>query len=416
MHERVSRRDALAAAGAATSAALGATAGCLSSFPRVVPDPPTSTTATAEFRADMTRHGVYPDASVPADGEIEWTMRDVNTADHTAAKASALPVGNGDVVVPGDTGRLWRVTPTGEVVWETNVTDAQRGFHGTPVLVDGTIYIGAYDGVLYALSAATGEVWWGADLGDAIGSSPTYHDGVVYVAVEFYDPSGAMFGVDAETGDVVWVDHRPTSHPHSTCAIDRDAGRLVVGSNDHNLYCWTYPDLEHAWTFPTDGDIKGPIAVADGSAFFGSWDRTVYRVDLETGEQEWATQLQHLVMSGPSVELETDTVYVGSHDRNLYAFDATTGDERWSHYVAGSAIGCPTVTSDHVLVGSYDGSLHCVRKSDGVGEWLIEATGRLTSTPRVVDGAVYVADRATDAYLEDGSGPSGGLYKISDAT
>ncbi len=374
----------------------------------------TSTTAFAQFRGGLRRQGVYPDATVPQDPGREWALRDVNTAEHTAAKASAVPLPGGDLLCPGDSGFLWRVTPGGDVVWRTEVTDASRGMHGTPAVVDGYAFVGAYDGILSALDVETGDLAWRADLGDAIGSSPAYHDGTVFIAVEYAEPSGAMFGIDAESGDVVWEDQRITDHPHSTCAIDRDAGRLVVGSNDGFLYAWSYPDLAFQWRFETDRPIKGPVATHDGGAFFGSWDRDVYRVALADGTETWSERTSAIVMSGPAVAPERGVAYVGSKDGRLYALEAASGKERWSYDAGDAIIGCPTVAGDRVLVGSYGARLHAVDAASGDAVWHAEGVGRVTSTPRVVDGAVYFTDRASDTYLDDESGKTGGLYKLAD--
>jgi len=407
-----SRREVLAAAGAVGASA---TAGCLGSLGGVLTSDidVSAATAFAQFRGGLERRGVYPDAVVPQDPTREWAVRGVNTGDHTAAKASAVPTSDGDVLCPGDSGFLWRVTPNGDVVWRTEVTGASRGMHGTPAVVDGYAFVGAYDGVLAAVDVDSGELAWRADLGDAIGSSPAYHDGVVYIAVEYAEPSGAMFGVDAESGDVVWEDQRITDHPHSTCAIDRDAGRLVVGSNDGFLYAWSYPDLAFEWRFDTGRAIKGPIATAEGGAFFGSWDHRVYRVALADGTETWSTRTGDLVMSGPAVEPSTDSVYAGSKDDRLYALDADSGEPRWTYDAGGAIIGCPTVANEHVLVGSYDQTLHAVEKTTGDDAWQAAGVGRVTSTPRVHDGAVYFTDRASTAALEDGNGKTGALYKLA---
>ena len=434
MDDGCSRRAFLATVGVA---ATGATAGCSAGLPGFgapgsIDDDglPPAEFADTEFRGGLARRGVYPEATVPTDPGVEWTIRGVNTGDHTAAKASPIETPDGDIIIPGDNGDIRRVTPAGEEVWRSSVEETSRGVHGTPAIANGAVYVGAYDGALYAFDIESGERFWRSKLGDAIGSSPGYHDGTVYIAVEYYDPSGAMFGVDAVTGQTQWEDHRPTNHPHSTAAIDREADRLVVGSNDGNLYAWSYPGLEFQWAFPTGEEIKGPIATYDGGAFFGSWDRTVYRVGLEDGREEWSFRTGDLVMSGPSIEPATDTVYVGSHDSTLYALDADSGEEAWAYDTGGSLIGCPTVTSEHVLVGSYDHRLHAVEKGSGDGVWAVDGVGVVTSTPLVTDDAVYFTDRASDGYLDaqgtDGDGgsdgesgdpdaPSGGLYKVVSA-
>jgi outer membrane protein assembly factor BamB len=119
-------------------------------------------------------------------------------------------------------------------------------------------------------------------------------------------------------------------------------------------------------------------------------------------------------MSGPAVDPSAGVVYVGSKDDRLYALEASSGKERWAYDAGDAIIGCPTVAGDHVLVGSYDATLHAVDRDVGEAAWTADGVGRVTSTPRVVDGAVYFADRASDAYLDDGSGESGALYRLAD--
>jgi outer membrane protein assembly factor BamB len=407
----VSRRRFLRTASVAATAGV---AGCTGQLRTVTggPSAPAAATADAQFRGEPTRRGVYPDAQIPTSATVDWQVADVNTGDHTAAKASPVLAPNGDVVVPGDSGDVLAVRPDGEVRWRADVTNATRGFHGTPAIANDTVYVGAYDGGLCALDLASGERHWRVQLGDAIGSSPGYLDGTVYVAVEYYEPSGAMFGVDAVTGDVVWEDQRPTDHPHSTAAIDVDSGRVVVGSNDGDLYAWSYPDHEFQWTFATGEPIKGPVATGDGSAFFGSWDDHVYRVALDDGTEEWAFEAGGSVMSGPAVEPGTGTVYVGTHDSNTYALDVASGESKWEFATGGTILGCPVVTREHVLVGAYDRTLYALDKADGEEQWRVETGGWVTSTPLVTDDAVYVTSRASTTYLDDGDGPTGALYRI----
>jgi len=373
---------------------------------------PPSEWADSQFRGTLRRQGVYPDATVPTEVAVAWTVDDVNTGDHTAAKASPVPAPGGDVIVPGDTGEMHRVGADGAVQWVAETDSDGRGIHGTPVVANGAVYIGAYDGAMYAFDLESGDRYWKTDLGGSIGSSPGYYDGVVYVAVEYPTPSGALFAVDAVDGEVVADDRRPTNHPHSTAAIDRSAGRLLFGDNDGVLYAWSFPDLEFEWRFETDGEIKGPVATDGEYVYFGSWDDHVYAVGLGEGEERWAFEAGSLVMSGPSVETATDTVYVGSHDGRMYALDRPTGERRWSYRTGGQIIGCPIVTDGHVLFGSYDSRLYALDKTDGERSWYVDCDGVVTATPLVTDEAVYVSERATDEYVETGEGETGSLYCI----
>jgi len=398
------RRRFLRAAGAGGLAAL---AGCQGLGRTGDLDPLAETeldeSATTQFRGGLRNLG-YVDRSVPDTVGVDWSLP-VNRGDHTAAKSTPVALPGGDVLVAADTGVLRRVAPGGDVRWEATVTDATRGIHGTPAVANGVAYVGAYDGALSAWDLDSGQRRWRTPLGDAIGSSPVYYNGVCYIAVEFSTPSGSVEAVDAATGEVRWTDSRPTDHPHSTVAIDRDAGRLVVGSNDGVCYAWTFPGLERAWTFATEGAIKGPVTTTDGLAVFGSWDSTVYGVDLADGTERWSFAAEADVMSAPAIA--DGTVYVGSHDRNVYALDAASGTEQWRFDANGWVIGAVTRTREHVLAGSYDGRLYAIDAASGEQSWHAEGRGRATSGALVTDDAVYYAERSPDPGEE-----SGMLYRL----
>ena len=356
--------------------------------------------AVTAFRGGLANRG-YVDVAVPSMVRVDWSMP-VNRGEHTAAKSTPVAV-EGDVVVAGDTGELRRVGPGGETRWIARVEPTTRGIHGTPAVANGDVYVGAYDGALYAFDLATGDRRWRTKLGDAIGSSPVYYNGHCYIAVEYAEPSGSVAAVDAASGEVRWIDHWPTDHPHSTLAIARDAGRLIAGANDGVCYAWSFPGLDRAWTFETGGPIKGPIAVVDGLAVFGSWDHRVYALAVADGREVWSFAADADVMSGPAVA--HGRVYVGSHDTRVYALDAATGGERWRFDTDGWLIGSVTATPDHVLAGSYDARLYAVDAASGEEAWHATGQGQATSAALVTENAVYYAERATEDR-------AGNLYRL----
>jgi len=356
------------------------------------------------FRRGLRRLGYYPEAVVPERVEIEWSMP-VNRIGHTAAKSTPRPTPDGDtVLIPSDTGELHAVRPDGEIRWSIQ-TGAGRslGFHGTPLVVDGTAYIGGYDGSMYAVDVETGRrVWkttnWRLRGAIAIGSSPAYWDGVIYVVAEYnypwQEPSGTMWALDAATGQPLWHDDRLWGMPHPSPAIDPATERMLTGSNDGVCYCWEFPSLEFAWEFRTDGEIKGTFPLYDGGAFVGSWDGHFYRLDLEDGTEEWSFETGEIVMSNPAVDPEAGIIYVGSDDRQVHALDTETGEQLWSAYVGGSVIGSLTVTAGTVLVGSYDGHLYALDKATGERRFRVECNGHVTSGAIPHEGRIFFAERA----------------------
>jgi hypothetical protein len=131
---------------------------------------------------------------------------------------------------------------TGETVWEMQAA----GPIGTsPSYHDGLLYIGCDEafnaGRLYAVRASTGEVVWEYETGAGIWASPACDGQKVYVG----DRAGVFHAVDAETGRKLWTCStggmilKPAS-------FSPDGSRIVVGSEDMHVYCFS-PDGERLW-------------------------------------------------------------------------------------------------------------------------------------------------------------------------
>jgi outer membrane protein assembly factor BamB len=406
----ISRRAFLAAGATAVSTSAGCLTLAPQSPPEQVDEPTTESRELPErpatiFRADVERTGYWPDESVPGAVELAWSIPGINTGDHTAAKSSPLYY-DGAIIAPGDTGTVHSFTPSGERNWSAPLFPSTRGTHSTPAIVEEYVFTAGYDGAVYAFHAETGEELWRTEVSDAIGSSPVYYDGLVYVATEFYTPSGGMVALDAATGAIRWEDTRVTNHAHSQAGLDPAAGVFAAGSNDGSLYVWDLATRDFRGTFDTDGAIKGPVCMYDGLAVFGSWDHTVYAVDVESLDAVWRYEADGKVMAGAAQHPETGLLVIGSHDGYLHAIDAATGEPAWRFDTGGLVVGSPNVVGDTVLSGSYSTTLFAVDVRSGDRRWAFtEPTGWVTGTPAVHGGAVYVTERASDE-------TSGHLYKL----
>jgi outer membrane protein assembly factor BamB len=51
----------------------------------------------------------------------------------------------------------------------------------SPIVADGIVYLGGFDGYLYAVDTETGQEKWKFKTGGAIESSPSIANGVVYI-------------------------------------------------------------------------------------------------------------------------------------------------------------------------------------------------------------------------------------------
>ncbi|BDG07590.1 outer membrane protein assembly factor BamB family protein [Anaeromyxobacter paludicola] len=231
-------------------------------------------------------------------GKVLWELK-------TGGPFDAAPRVEGDTVyAPCDDGKLYAVEAgTGKVRWSY---DAQEPLGSTPVLAKGLVYVtsqqdtlfaldaatGAFkwhhrregkegftihgasgaavaggvayagysDGFVAALDAATGAVKWErrvAPAGDFldVDSTPQVDEGRVYVTAF----SGAVYGLEAETGNAAWE----TKLPGPT-RLSLLQGRLVAVTTTR-VVALSPRDGKVYWNAPLDGMVGGDPVMAAGA-------------------------------------------------------------------------------------------------------------------------------------------------------
>lgn len=164
----------------------------------------------------------------PTDGTTKWTF----AADNPIYTSPAIDAAGNIYFGTLTSARLYSLTPTGTQRWVYR--GATLGTSSSPALSpDGrTVYFGGYDGKLHAVDTASGTARWVFTLGKEVrASSPAVDaNGVIYIGcydglVYALNPDGTLKRTWA-TGNIV----------RSSPAI---AGRtLYVGSNDERLYAF----------------------------------------------------------------------------------------------------------------------------------------------------------------------------------
>jgi outer membrane protein assembly factor BamB len=245
--------------------------------------------------------------------------------------------------------------------------------HSSPVLDDGTLYIGSASGNLHAIDAGTGKETWRFAAGESIRSTPLIAEGFVY----FGSWNGRVYALDATTG-------------------------------------------EQVWSYNTGGIIQSSPAIGDGKIFISSRSTHVYALDALTGEVQW----KHRNTDGSWVEssavFDDGMIYVGSSDsQRLWAYHADTGDVAWGYDTRGWSWAKPVVTDSTVYIGSIGAPAHgttlpgfyVVDRRTGEERWrFVPGTGEgwidggVHSPPVITGGTIYVA------------GLDGAVYTFGDGT
>ena len=353
----------------------------------------------AMFRGDAAHAGVYDASPGQALGGLAWRfMTDGDVISSPTVIGQTVYVGSGD-------GRLYALDRnTGTQRW---AFDAGNAIPSSPAVGAGGVYVGTRDGQFVAVDATTGrERWrfktgplmpwpWGHESGDVYTSSPAFVDGVVYVGAG----DGRVYAVDAASGKERW--HAATTgRVRSSPAVDES--RVYVGSADGRVYAFDRATGALRWKFDTEGvklesknfgydrrTVQSSPAVVDGTVFVGARDGWLYAIDAATGAERW--RFDHKISwVNTSPAVVDGVVYAGSSDGQfVHAVDGASGKELW-RTTTGTTWSSPAVAGDVLYVGDGQGRLHALDRKSGKLLWSFRTGSTVHSSPTPAGDLVFV--------------------------
>lgn len=345
-----------------------------------------------QFRRNAGRTGQNTE-SVRTPVRLYKRVAPLNLGIHSASKSSPVADETG-LYLGTDTGRFLRVSWAGDIVWEYKVAGTDKGIHGSAIVGDNDVWIGAYNGMLYRLDKKTGAVIWMVSVGETIGSSPLYIDRKIYVTIEWNErPNGGLVKVDAETGKIVWRTPLLGEQIHSSASFDEENQAIVFGSNHGALFSYDL-DGKLRWIVNTGDAIKSTPAITAGKIFVTSWDGFLYRIDGKTGQKVWKAGLSSSSQSSPSLVPELDQVLVGDDDGHMKSFDIATGRLIWSSEFEGQITGSAAVFSSEkgirIAIGCQIGTL-CLFDEKGKLIQEIDTRSQISGEPGIYQKKIFAA-------------------------
>ena len=165
---------------------------------------------------------------------------------------------------------------------------------------------------------------------------------------------------------------------------------------DARIDTTTVADLEPLWRAELDGAAAlttVPI-VADGTAYLAAATGVVYALDLETGEQRWASEPTGFNIGPFGVAVDDERVYTLDGSSGVLALARDDGSRLWATDVTSTTTGIdiqPIVVGDLVLVSSVPISLDGIYAPGdrGVVYALDAATGEVRWSFDTVDGDLW---------------------------
>ena len=228
--------------------------------------------------------------------------------------------------------------------------------------LDRQVYVGCYDGKLYAVNPDNGSVKWSAPTGIIGYQSPSIGlDGTVYAASD----ETTLCAFNPDDGSVKWK-RKVAAFTATGPSIGSDGTVYVVGGI---LYALNPETGTPNWTFTADGNTyRSPAIGDDGTIYLGA-GYNVYALNSSTHTPKWTETLVSPVTSSPAVDA-SGTVVVGCEDGYLRALKTSDGSTKWSHDTGGRIQSSPTIGSDGtVYVGSDSDKIEALDPDDGSVKW-----------------------------------------------
>lgn len=256
----------------------------------------------------------------------------------------------------GTDGKVRAMDLAGGELWNVNVGGACGG---TPVVAGGQLVVPVSGGDVVALAPSDGGQLWKGSLPDLISASPAVAaDGTVYIGAQdgsLYALQGGSVAWSAPTGGEIWS--RPAVGPAGEEPTPTD-GAVFFGSNDGKVYAVSASGGA-LWQREVAGQVWGALHATQDAVYVAGTGKWVYRLDRDSGEEAWSAKVGGISYSSPVLGAD-GTLYIGSTTGALHAFDAETGAERFAFPTGGSVHATPLLVGDRVVFGCVDQSVYSI--------------------------------------------------------
>lgn len=283
---------------------------------------------------------------------------------------SAKTYGGGAVVGPNGTiyqgaqdGKLYAVTPLSsnasqKWIYDTGASKKQLNCFPAVTADGNTVYILDGDDVLHAINTSNGTKKWSMALegtkNNQAGAIAIDKNGTVYAGTR-----GNVYAFDSE-GNELWktvanvTERGSFALDESTLYVALRAGEGVAAINT--------ADGSAKWTVSASGDAYAPIVGSDHTVYFVDKDgKSLYAVDAD-GNLKWSFDGKaKLTYCYPALD-DKGIVYFGTSAGRIYAVDTATGEEAWHLDTSASGtnkqiMAGVTIANEKLYVGYIGGNM-----------------------------------------------------------
>lgn len=234
------------------------------------------------------------------------------------------------------------------------------------------IYVGSYNGYLYALEASTGRVKWKYNAGGIV-YGPAFSTGMVYAG----NSLGLFFALDAVSGALQWK-LQLSPGQYNEPAIDNGTIGISCFTPGWGGYLYAVNQQQGTirWQKGIQNGFTGYFSatIVNGIVYGSSLGRGLEAFDAATGSLIWH---QDIGIGRGNPVVVNNSVYSFGELTSLSAFDAATGNLQWKASQGGTSISC--TSRDGLIIGSYNGIINALGMADGMVKWSVGGYDFLSS-------------------------------------
>ena len=264
--------------------------------------------------------------------------------------------------------------------------------YGTPAVAGDLVYIGGYNGKVYAFNSVSLEMRWSyprEDYLEPVVGGLVVAQGKVY----FGSSDGKVYALDAATGDKQW-EFETGDRVWATPVIDGDT--LFIGSFDKKLYALNAADGSKKWEFETEGAIAATPLVYDNTVYIGSFDKHLYAINAASGSLKWKFMGENWFWAKPVAY--GDTIYAGCLDGKVYALKIDSGGNVAEFDLESPVSSSPVVVDSSIIFASRKGVVYILDTGSNELKQLADIEEEVLGPLCASEGIVYLHTQDLSLY------------------
>lgn len=289
-------------------------------------------------------------------GKVKWTFigngeRKYDFADYHHSS----PVLYKGKIYFGAGDEIFAIDEKGAKVWSFKTGGP---VHATPAFDNDKLFVGSFDGYVYALNAADGsQLWKFKTVGHRffpkgeVQGSPTAFNGQVFVGARDYN----VYALDQEKGFSLWN----KSYPRGWMLVNtvQDSVLYMAGADERFILSLNPTYGRELWRQTTEMLTFGKPAFTENIIYTGTTIGKLYARNIKTGEKTWSFSVDAYEKNHLKYFKEDD-----SYRDDLYSIIKSNEEFLEMQYELGGIFSSPVLTANHIVFTCSDGTVYCLKR------------------------------------------------------